>query len=191
MPKLETPPTTSSPTDEAYTLIGSIYLSEQLDLLHLAVINLLDMVTDQEIDLVLEQENKDDRQKKLFIEKLLQSIRCLPLQKLFQDHLEKNDLHFFQERNFGPFLNALHHAANQCTVVKLTVAIEFKEKDVRDLAVLLSKKIGQQVVLNLKVDKSMIGGAIVQHGSYLNDYSLKTQLDMYRSRWHHAVAENQ
>ena len=63
-----------------------------------------------------------------------------------------------------------------------------KEKDIKEMAEVMSQKIGAQVVLSCKVDSSLIGGAIIQHGSYVSDYSLKSQLDLFRSRWHKAVA---
>jgi ATP synthase F1 delta subunit len=166
-----------------------MYRAEQLDLLHLTLINLLDMVRDGEIDLVLEQDTKTDQHKNLFIEKLLTDCKSAELKKTLTEHLAADGIDFFREKNLGPFLQAIQHAANACTVVKLTVAVEFKEKDLREMAAVLSERLGKQVVLGIKVDHSLIGGAIIQHGSYLNDYSVKTQLEMYRSRWHKAVAE--
>jgi|GEM_PF-6856996 len=191
MPKQPPPQTISSPNEAAHALVQELYQAEQLDLLHLAVINLLDMVKDGEIDLVLEQDNKSTEQKEAFLQKMVGEVRAAGLQKELQKHLDAHDIAFFQEKEFGPFLQTIQYAANGGVVAKLTVAIKFKDKDIKEMAAKFSAKLGKQVVLSIKVDPSLIGGAIIQHGSYLNDYSLKTQLDLYRSRWHRAVADKQ
>jgi F-type H+-transporting ATPase subunit delta len=189
---MATPTVNTSQTriEQAQVLVQEIYRSEQLDILHLAIINLLDMVRDGEIDLVLEQSNKSTEQKELFIKKLVESLKAEGLQKELRKHLAEHDLTFFREKELGPFLQDVQNKANECIVVKVTVAIEFKEKDVKEMAASLSARLGKQVVLSIQVNPTLIGGAIVQHGSFLNDYSLKTQLDLYRSRWQRAVTES-
>lgn len=67
--------------------------------------------------------------------------------------------------------------------------MHFKEHDVWEFAALLSKKIDRPVVVSVKVEKDLIGGAIIQFGSYLSDFSIKTQLDIFRENWHKAVVE--
>ena len=187
MPKQEMTMTAVSP--QPHELVEAMYKAEQLDLLHLSLINLIDMVRDGEIDLVLDQDNKTLTQKKLFIEKLINDITSPELKKLLTDRLKNEGVEIFSEKNIGPFLHAIQRTANGCTVVKLTVATTFKEKDLQEMAAILSERIGKQVMLSIKVDTSLIGGVIMQHGSYLSDYTVKTQLDLYRSRWHKAVAE--
>lgn len=176
-------------SEQAHALVREIYRSEQLDLLHLAVINLLDMVKDEEIDLVLDQDNKSLQQKKLFLQKLTTSLNTPILQKEFERRIKAEDWEFFREKELGPFLQSIQHAANNCSVVKLTLALEFKESDVKEMSALLSERLGKQAVLSIKVDATLLGGAIVQQGSFQNDYTLKTQLDLYRSKWHKAVIE--
>lgn len=171
-------------------LVTSLYRAEQLDLLHLSLISLLDMVRDQEINLVLEQSSKSDQHKKLFLEKLIAGVKSKELAAALTTELKAGNLSFFEEKPFGDFLKAMQDIAHTCVIIRLTVAIAFKEKDIKEMATLMSEKIGAQVVLSCKVDGSLIGGVIIQHGSYVSDYSLKSQLDLFRSHWHKAVAHS-
>jgi F-type H+-transporting ATPase subunit delta len=170
---------------------SQIFRSEQLDILQLSLINLMDMVKDQEIDLVLSQAGKSSLQKKLFIEKIVSSVRSRELRTLLETAVKQNHLEFFQERYLGSFLHKLRTWAEQFKVVKLELAIDFDDSDLRKMAMLLTEKIGCPVVLDIKVDKNLIGGTIVQFGSFISDYSLKTQLDLVKTNWKKAVLDNQ
>lgn len=167
----------------AQELTGSFIKAEQLDLLYLSIISLLDMVKDGEIDLVLDQEGKSVKQKRLFIDKLIDGIHSPEL----AESLRQQPLEFFYEKDFGPFLEQLKKEADKFEIVRITVALEFKEVDLREMTAFLSEKLGKPTVLSIKLDKNLFGGAIVQHGSFQSDFSLHTQLDIFRSRWHKAV----
>lgn len=167
----------------AKELTKNFFRAEQLDLLHLSLINLLDMVKDGEVDLLLDQEGKSMKQKRLFIDKLIAGVRSEEL----AEFLRAQSVDFFREKDFGAFLEAMRKEAETFDIVRLTLAIEFKENDLKEMSQLLGEKIGRPVVLSIKVDRNLYGGAIVQHGSYQSDYTVHTQLDLFRSRWHRAV----
>lgn len=183
------PPAKSDTTTLIEDVLGGLYLAEQLDHLHLSIINLLDMVRDEEIALVLDQEEKTLKEKRAFIGKVVQSVRSPELRGVLEDALKRNDLSFFQEKELGSILTSLQSEASKIAVVRVTVAVSFEADDVREMAELLSHKVGKQAVVSLKVDYSLIGGAIIQQGNYLSDYSVKSQLDLFRSRWHRAVTD--
>ncbi len=170
-------------------LLAKLYRAEQLDALHLSIINLLDMVMDEEISLVLEQKGKTDTEKFSFLQKVVDSVHSPELHGLLEDAVHRKDLRFFDEKELGDLLRYLQKQAQQFVIVKLTVAVHFKEHDVWEFAALLSKKIDRPVVVSVKVEKDLIGGAIIQFGSYLSDFSIKTQLDIFRENWHKAVVE--
>ena len=169
---------------------GGLYLAEQLDRLHLSIINLMEMVQDEELTLILDQPDKTDKHKILFLEKIIRSISSPELRTILDEALKRKDFAFFSEKELSGVLRALQEAAAKLIVVRISVAIEFKPEDVRAMADLLTEKVGRQTVVSLKVDRSLIGGAIVQNGNYLSDYSIKTQLEIFRSRWHHAVSDS-
>lgn len=186
MPSKKTVETTSNPAELIESLLAQLYRADQLDFLHLSLINLLEMTAADEIEMILDQPDKSAKHKQLFLEKVIGAVSSAELQAI----LEKQDITFFRTRDFEPFLHTLQHRAQDFAVVKLSVALEFTEADLREMATLMSEKIGHPTVLAVKVEKDLIGGAIVQYGSYLSDYSLKTQLDVFRSKWHRAVVEN-
>lgn len=187
----------STPTPEAIFegILEKIYRAEQVDFLHLSLINLLDMVKDGEIDLMLEQPKKTFKQKAAFIDKVIEGIESRELRaallEIFQLELEDpaHELAFFREKYLGALLRTLQQEAEHFIIVKLVVAVDFKEKDLREMVDLLEGKIERQVALELRVDPDLIGGAIIQFGTYISDYSLKTRLDLFRSHWHRAVVE--
>jgi F0F1-type ATP synthase delta subunit len=170
-------------TNLVEAITSTFHRAEQLDLLHLSLINLLDMVKDGEVDLVLDQDSKSVKQKRAFIDKLIAGVSSEELAEV----LRSQPLDFFREKDLGEFLTALRKEAEKFEIVRLTLALEFKEQDLRDMVAVLSEKLGKPVVLSIKVDRSLFGGAIIQHGSYQSDFSLHTQLDIFRSRWHKAV----
>lgn len=179
----------AAPTDSPETLVESIVQAEDLDRLHIAVINLLDMVRAEEIDLVLNQSEKNDAHKQKFVEKVIADVHSPHLQRYLQRLLATDGIDAFREKTLGQLLHDIQTAAEKVAIVKVTVAIEFKEADIKEMAALLASRLRQPVALSLKVDRSLIGGAIVQYGSYLSDFSVKTQLETYRSHWHKAVVE--
>ena len=189
MPSKKDAATTAPAADTASlieSLLARLYRADQLDFLHLSLINLLEMTADDEIEMILDQPEKSAKHKQLFLEKVVAAVSSPELKEV----LNGQDITFFRTRDFEPFLHTLQHRAQEFAVVKLSVAIEFTEADLREMAALMGEKIGHPTVLAVKVEKDLVGGAVVQYGSYLSDYSLKTQLDVFRSKWHRAVIEN-
>jgi len=168
-------------------ILAQIYTARQLDLLHLSIINLLDMIKDGEIDLVLEQTKKTAKEKKAFIQKIIDSVDSPELAGALQPELDSNAVDFFLEKHLKEYLVQLQREAEKMVSVKLTTAIEFKTKDVKEMAERLSHTLGKPTVLNLTVDHSLIAGAIVQYGNYITDYSLKVRLEQFRNHWEEAA----
>ena len=170
-------------------ILSQIYTAKQLDVLHLSIINLLDMIKDGEIDLVLEQNKKTAKQKKAFIQKIIDSLESSELVTPLQNELDAGNVDFFFEKHLKEYLGQLQHEAEKVVPVKLTTAIEFKVKDLRDMVDQLTRSLGKPTVLNISVDHSLIAGAIVQYGNYITDYSLKSRLEQFRKHWEEAVIE--
>lgn len=180
--------------------MGQIYLASQLDVLHLSLINVIDMVKDGEIDLLLDQAGKSPKQKALFLQKIVDGVESTELRQALQETLNEqagtamqsaveDSFSFFREHALADLLHRLQSNAESITIVRLQVATEFKPDDLREMATLLSKKINQQVALLPTVEHSLIGGAIVQFGTYLSDYSVRARLEQFRAHWHRAVIE--
>jgi F-type H+-transporting ATPase subunit delta len=60
---------------------------------------------------------------------------------------------------------------------EVTVAEEPSAQQLKDIAAALKDSAGKEVVVDLKVDPSLIGGLVVKMGSKMVDASLKTKLN--------------
>ena len=63
---------------------------------------------------------------------------------------------------------------------EVTVAEQPSPKQIAEIAASLKGAVGKQVVVDLKIDPSLIGGLIVKMGSRMVDASLKTKLNAIR-----------
>ena len=80
-------------------------------------------------------------------------------------------------------MNELHKQYNQkkresekTTEVTLTTAIQTDEKELKKITHTLEKKLGNRVELKVIIDKSLIGGAVIQTGDHMVDGAVSTQL---------------
>lgn len=179
-----------STTDYQKTLLVGLLRTQQIDDLHASLGLLLDMTKEGEIDLFLEQSNKSTKQKTLYIQKIVEQTTSLELKKLLQERLDAEDFSFFSQKFLDEFVQNLQKKAETIEIIKLRLAIRFKDADLLEMAELFSKRLGKQVAFDIEVDTSLIAGAVIQHGSYITDYSVKTRLAKYREEWKEAVDEH-
>lgn len=170
-------------------LFAQFYLAEQVDLLHLSITNLAEMVKQGEVDLILDQRDKNDSQKKAFLQKIVAGVESPLFKQYLEGRLTDNDIEFFRERNLNAALSTIQHEAEKIVVVKLTLALEFKEPELRQMAAQLSEQLEAPVVLDITIEKGLMGGAIVQYGTAIRDFSLRTRLEQVREHWKSAVVE--
>lgn len=75
------------------------------------------------------------------------------------------------------FLEKVKEKINGMTVVSIVIAFEPKEKSLQTLSRWFISNINKQVLFDVKVDRSLIGGAaILYQGKYL-DYSIKPDFE--------------
>jgi ATP synthase F1 delta subunit len=180
-----------SPAEQAQQIVAELILATDLDLIHLSLINLTDMVDAGEMSLFLNQIDKTAEQKKGFVQAIIKELPSDVLAAYFTKLLASDGPEAFLEQALRPFLAALKAEADHCAIVILTVAEHFRPEDLRDMSKTLSEKIGKHVVLTITVDKHLLGGAIIQYGNYISDYSLRTQLNLYRDSWKQAKVEHE
>ena len=80
-------------------------------------------------------------------------------------------------------INELHKQYNQkkreaekTTKVTLTTAVQTDEKGLKTITHALEKKLGNKIDLKVTIDKSLIGGAVIQTGDHMIDGAVSTQL---------------
>ena len=169
-------------------IVSQLVLAEDLDKLHLAVTHLLEKAESGDLDAILEQNDKNAAQKKSALEKEIADLPSPVLQEALHQPLTANNLDFFSEKYLPDFLHNLQHAAEKIEVVRLTVACRFKPADIKDMAQLLGERVGHPIAFTLEVDNSLIGGVIIQHGTYISDYSLRSRLNQFREHWRGQMA---
>ncbi|MBU6389788.1 F0F1 ATP synthase subunit delta, partial [Patescibacteria group bacterium] len=92
-------------------------------------------------------------------------------------------------KNLTSFIQTLQREAEKIQIVTLTVAYNFPEPDLKEMAYLLTTRVGRPVALDISVERSLIGGVIVQYGNYITDYSVRASLNQFREHWHRAVVQ--
>lgn len=170
-------------------IISQISVGKQLDVLHFSIIDLLDLTKDGGIDAILEEPRKTTAQKTAFIKKIVESVESPELHDALESELAAGNLDFFSGKYLRDLLMQLQREAEKIISVKLTVAIDFKKADLAQMNALLTEKLGRRVAIDLSVDKGLIAGCILQYGSYISDYSVKTRLEQFRLTWKAAVIE--
>ena len=72
--------------------------------------------------------------------------------------------------------NQKKREAEKTTEVTLTTAAQTDEKDLKTIIYALEKKLGNKIDLKVTIDKSLIGGAVIQAGDHMIDGAVSTQL---------------
>lgn len=179
----------SDPASLIHGAVSGLFMAEQIDLMHLSVASLSDAVNAGETDLFLEQPGKSAQQKKLYLEKLVGECRSPELRDLLKKPLQAGETEFFFRKTLTEFLADLDHAVEQVQIIRLTVAIQFKPADLKALAATVSERLGRPIALDITVDGTLIGGAVVQHGNYITDYSISSRLVRFRQEWKAAAID--
>lgn len=76
--------------------------------------------------------------------------------------------------------NALWREKHNQIQVNVTSRSELTKKQLSKLQDILAASTGKEILLSVKIDDSIIGGMIVNYGSYKLDFSLKTKLNELR-----------
>ncbi|MBM24011.1 MAG: hypothetical protein CMD78_07085 [Gammaproteobacteria bacterium] len=66
--------------------------------------------------------------------------------------------------------------SEKTTEVTLTTAIPADQKELNKITQALEKKLGNKIDLKITIDKSLIGGAVIQSGDHMVDGTVSTQL---------------
>lgn len=168
-------------------LLQELVETKQLDQLNADIIFLKDTNGCGDMDLILDDPQKTAGQKTLYVQKIIDTLTYSRLKYFFQQVLNLGELKEFKDDNLSLFVEELSKKLKDYQIVRLTVALDFNKKDLKEMADEAAKKIGTPVVFNLTIDKSLMGGAIIQFGNYLLDHSLKTKLDNFQENWQESI----
>ena len=103
------------------------------------------------------------------------------------DHLVRNFVHLVAEKGRGGELAEMNaelevlvaRAQNRLTV-ELTTSYELSDNEARSIVELIEKASGRKIEATRSVDPSLIGGIVLQIGSYRADGSVRGRLERLR-----------
>ena len=158
--------------------LSTISTTAGLDAASASLSTLRELLQSGELELLSEKPGTA-AQKTARLNHIASSLQSPELQKQFEERITVKDFAFFSSHNLHEWINEQQKEIEKIGVVRLEVAITFKSKDIEGFRTLLQEKIGRAVVLDLVVEHSLVGGAIIQHGTYRMDASLKSRLERF------------
>ncbi len=118
-------------------------------------------------------------QKIVFIDEVTKKMECDMLMNKYCRYLTSRN-RFDIIADISTAFSRLASAKIGAATAEITVATELSKKDQAGLEKKLSKYTGKKVTLNVKVDESILGGAITSIESLVLDGSIKNRLNLIR-----------
>ncbi len=132
-------------------------------------------------------DNNDCDQKIQSIRNEIADIGSIILQSYFYSLTDSNDLWLFEPTHFKNFMEKFNERVAQTDVFQVTTAIQLKDNDVKRMAEKLSQKMEKIVIIDIRTNSNLIGGAIIKKDNYILDYSLKTKLTNLSEHWKNSI----
>lgn len=96
------------------------------------------------------------------------------MQYLEQNHVDMNNPVLIQES-----LLKLKSEGNKIPVVNLTLAFEPTQAILKNINLWFLRRTQKKVLLNITLERSILGGAFISYDGRYKDYTVKTKLDKY------------
>ena len=129
----------------------------------------------------------DPEKRKQVVENELEDIGSAELAEYFSNLLKKNEIALFEPGRFKNFVEEFESEIKKIVYFKMTTSIELKPKDLKEITDKLSKKVGRKVMIDQTIDKTIIGGAIIQKDNYILDFSVKSKLHDLGVEWKKSI----
>lgn len=126
-----------------------------------------------EIDILLDALFKTDTNA---FEKALNSISILASQTL-REAFQKDNISFEDKTMIKECLIGLKEEMQKLKTLKLSLAFEVSEGSIDNLFAWVVKNIGEGCILDIKEDKKILGGTIIEFEGKYKDLSLKKTLE--------------
>jgi len=127
------------------------------------------------------------QKRKLLIASEIKNIQSVTIRDYFTKLVKANEMWLFEPSHFADFNSALKNIASETSVIDLKIAVDLKDDDIQEIADYFSAKQQHKVILNISVDKSLIGGAIIKKDNYIMDFSLKNKLSTLSTQWKKSI----
>ena len=120
----------------------------------------------------------------------LDNLNSETLKEYFQSLLDNNDTWLFEPARYKSFAEEFEQIALKTDFLEITTAIELKPEDTRLMAEQISQRMDRRVIVDTKVNTSLIGGAIIKKDNYILDYSIETKMRNLSERWKASIAKS-
>lgn len=125
--------------------------------------------------------------KKALLKSKIDIVTSLELKRYLMELIEKDDFWLFEPAHYKVFQKELNDSANRIVFFKLITAVELKPEDLREMTERLRQKLEKVVVIDVNIDESLVGGAIIKRDNYILDFSLKSKLNRLGAEWRKAI----
>ena len=85
-------------------------------------------------------------------------------------------LGFEQAQNKEEYLNNLAHEIHSARVMEITVANYIQDSSLKKVSTWIKENVGENVVLNIKIEPEIMAGAKISFNGKFYDFSLKEKL---------------
>lgn len=114
---------------------------------------------------------------------ITKTITNTMLRDLLLGELHKGNNDLFSSKELTQLMTKVQDITNVARIVDMTIALPLTDSDLKEVVKQLEVKTGKKVIVNLKVDPTIIGGVIIQENKYIFDSSLKNHLKEYEGQW--------
>lgn len=116
------------------------------------------------------------RSEKVSLEKALTSTSEDSAKKITEAFL-KNNLDMTDKDQVSDFLDTLKSLIKKFKVIKLILAFDPTRQTIENIAEFVSENIGIGYILDVEIDESVLGGAVVMFNGKYNDFTLKKNIE--------------
>ena len=124
------------------------------------------------------------------VRKELENLNSETLKNYFGKLLDESDLWLFEPARYKVFSEEFEQTALKTDFLELTAAIELKPEDINKIESVISERMDRRVIVDVKVNPNLIGGAIIKKENYILDYSIETKLKNLSEKWKASIAKS-
>jgi len=123
---------------------------------------------------------------------LFQDIPIPTLQSFFTEIFSEGEFWLFSSKQFDyfdEFVREFQLSTEKVQIVQLVVAIEMYPREQMVIASELTKSLERQVILDLKINPAIVGGAQIRIGNLVFDYTLRSKFNQFERQWINRMAK--
>lgn len=171
----------------AEKLLKDIHVSKQLKEVSMILEQLsIDKAFKKQASIIASDQRISNELKKTQMMYLFKDIDNSMVYNFFSDMFLNRNYTLFNFKQFDyldEFVKKFQMKTEELTIVNLIVPIEIKEKDLVEMAMDLSKNLGNKVIIHPQVNESLLGGAQIRIGNMVYDFSLRSKFHQFQRQW--------